>query len=666
VERIPIAKRASARIERLVGAFAGEQPRFARLFEHFLTVREYDRGFASSLRDVAVDRDAAWPVRCAAVLMLEGILLLGEDLDYWRGELGITELDSSALRHRLARNARVHDGLASTRANAPIADFLHLATRECRLTLARWLWTPEEIFARIEAAVQHSSGIRAIPLYTHPHVDPESREALQSLPALDRDILVRLGDDAAIRWTAPQTSSEINSLVEYPLGTVVLTVKLPGSDAEIEIKRAGIRGPFPLDVLYEREGNVLPPSHHLQGGSDQRHLALETSNAAILSRLYRLVHKRVAPISVTIHLASIFSVPSPIGDADVLDYFTEPEVFGAQYGRMRRHMERVSAELAKLAQEPRTEKLNDLSLTIEFLGLTKPAQAVQVGTTSFRLERLGLYLGRRGDARYFEQLGTDYTRDDSRCFADELLDEVLGVYTPPDTPFRGYASYLDAAFAVPANRARADRTFIDVLSQIGCFWGTLLAARGHSHGESFVARNCGLRSVFEEGEWRVRMIFMDHDSLAFASAYEKSYTAGPSLGAATRDARFILGGEIGGPPPVHSEIDYVRDIYRVNRRVEREGMDAFRRAMKDAYDRTQHAIVDDPEVGNMFESEFVQRLRHFDDVVRRSLAGDNGWKDEVTSYLQERGYGERTVRHYLGALTTHIRFLKRLSFLFQE
>ena len=45
-------------------------------------------------------------------------------------------------------------------------------------------------------------------------------------------LLARLGEDAAIRWTAPETSSRINSLVEPPIGTVVLTLKPPGSDAD--------------------------------------------------------------------------------------------------------------------------------------------------------------------------------------------------------------------------------------------------------------------------------------------------------------------------------------------------------------------------------------------------------------------------------------------------
>ena len=630
-----------------------------------LALRGYDRGVASSLRDMAADREAAWRDRCAAVLMLEHVLLLGDDLDYWLRELRIKDLDAHALRLRLARNARVHDRLAAARSDAAVADFLHLATRKCRLTLARWLFKPEDVLARIEAAVRRSTGVRAIPQYLHPFVGSEAREALRALPPLDREIVTRLGDDAVIRWNAPETSSEINSLIEYPLGTVVLTIKPPGSDAEIEIKRAGIRGPFPLDVVYERNGEVIPPSHHLQGGSDHRHVALEASAAAILARLYRLVHRRTAPLSVTVHLASIFTVPAPSGDVDILDYFTEPEVFGAQYERMRRHMDRATGDLSQMVQQPRTGRPNELALTIEFLGHTKPSQAVQVGTTSFRLERLGVYLGPDGDKRYFEALGVAHTRDDSRRFADELLDEILCVYTPPRGPFRSYASWLDAAFAVRANRMRANHNYIDVMSQIGRFWGTLLAVRGHSHGESFVARNCGLRSVFEDGEWRIRMIFMDHDSLAFAATYEKSYTPHPSLGAAVRDARFILGGDFGGPPRMRAEVDYLRDIYRVSVATERAGRREFRRAMRDAYDRTQQAVIEDAEVRRMFEPEFVERLRDFDHVVRCSLPMKNGWKDEVIAYMQKRGYGERTIRHYTGTMITFHPFLKRMSFLFE-
>lgn len=95
-------------------------------------------------------------------------------------------------------------------------------------------------------------------------------------------------------------------------------------------------------------------------------------------------------------------------------------------------------------------------------------------------------------------------------------------------------------------------------------------------------------------------------------------------------------------------------------------MKAFRRTMRDAYDRTQKAAVEDPEVAKMFEPEFLERLGHWDHVVRRRLAGDDRWQDDVVAYLQARGYGEHTVAHYTGSLKTHAPFLKRISFLFQD
>ena len=662
MDRIRIAKRASPRVERLVRAHVGNAPGFALLFEEFLARQEYDRAFAVKLRDAAADRRNAWPVRRAATLMLERTLLLGDDLPFWLGELAIEGMDAASLRRRLARAARVHDRLDGS--DAAIGDFLHLASRDCRLTLARWLWSPQEVFARVDESVRRSRGIRCRPDYGHRWVELENASTLQLLPPLERDLVTRLGHKAVTRWVAPHTSSEINSLVEHPLGTVVLTVKPPGSDWELEIKRAGTRGPFPLDALYERDGCVIPPSHHLQGGSMESHLAVEASHSSIMARLYRLVHRRPAPMSRTVHLANVYTLPTAKGEVDVLDYFTDPAVFGPHYERMRAHMASATSDLARAAKRPRTEKPNDLALTIEFLGLVQPAQAVQVGTTSFRLERLGVYLGDDGDGQYFSQLGVPHSRDDSRRFADELLDEILCVYEPPRVPFRSYRTYLDAAFAVRANRRRADRNYLEVMAQIGRFWGTLLAPRGHTHGESFVSRNCGLRAVFEDGEWRIRIIFMDHDSLTFAACYEKSYSPRPSVRAAMRDARFILGQSFGGTRPVRGEIDYLRDIYRVSRATERRGLAALREAARDAYVKTRHALQHDPEVRKMFEPDFLGRLDDWDDAVRHWLTDSRDWKTAVTATLHARGYGERITAHFVEAIDTQQHFLKQVKFLF--
>ena len=67
-----------------------------------------------------------------------------------------------------------------------------------------------------------------------------------------------------------------------------------------------------------------------------------------------------------------------------------------------------------------------------------------------------------------------------------------------------------------ANRARADRHYLSAMRQLGDCWGTLLGMRGFSDGESFVQRNVGLKSVWSDGDWRVRVIVQDHDDLTVA------------------------------------------------------------------------------------------------------------------------------------------------------
>ena len=72
-----------------------------------------------------------------------------------------------------------------------------------------------------------------------------------------------------IYWVSDATSSRINSLVEYPLTTVVLVIKPPGSELEFELKRAGRKGDNPFTVVFRRPGYRVAPSHRLDGGSMQ-------------------------------------------------------------------------------------------------------------------------------------------------------------------------------------------------------------------------------------------------------------------------------------------------------------------------------------------------------------------------------------------------------------
>src|SRR5262249_40935275 len=188
------------------------------------------------------------------------------------------------------------------------------------------------------------------------------------------------------------------------------------------------------------------------------------------------------------------------------------------------------------------DSVGDLGLTVQFLAHVTPAQSIIHGTSSFRLDKLAAYLSEGGAELYYKAgLNVDYSDDDARRFADEVLDEVLGVYTPPDAAYQDHKQYVDAALSVPANRARADRAYFSVIEEIGKFWGTLWAARGYTWGESFVGRNVGLRSVWEGGEWKVKIIFMDHDNMNLPESEAEVLYPQTAFHGFCIDARFVGG-----------------------------------------------------------------------------------------------------------------------------
>jgi hypothetical protein len=570
------------------------------------------------------------------------------------------------LLRRIRRFGRIHRlALAAPPSDGALRDYLRSARRDCRLTLGRYLFSTDEVIERIEHDLRRSTGQRD-PAKRGQFL-PEAYRAIESLPAQERAIVEHLGRDAVIRWASPSTSAAINSLVEQPAGTVVVTIKPPGSSHEIEIKRAGRTRELPLDVVWARDNYILPSSHHLDGGSMHHLLAFEAESSAFFSRVFREVHGVEAAMSRTLYIATVFGVATPDGEADLLDYFTDRRVYGARFDGMRSHLRHVVKTLSDYAGDECEKPVNDLALTVDFIGRVKPAQAIQIGTTSFRLDRVARYLSPSGADRYFRK--REHDPDEARGFVDEILDEVLGEYEPPRTPWRSHEQYVAAAFDVPANRARASRNYVAAMEQIGRFWGTLLAIRGHSEGESFVGRNAGLRSVWCDGQWQIRVVFMDHDSLSFASVGTNTYRPHNSVRNAAKDAKHILGGCY-GKVRVRGELSFLREIYRAGSSIERRGVAAFRAAMKAAYDRTHDAIRTSPELAKMFRGPFVEHIRDWDDLVTsylrtpRTRSARNAWKTESRSLLQGRGYRADVADEHVATVTRQARFLRRIAFLF--
>jgi hypothetical protein len=623
-----------------------------------------------------------WELRRAAILMLEHELLRdGSPLEELCTTLAIVPPRAAAegytattpkalaeqLRVRLARNARVHAGIRGLRTDpSALAAFLALARRECRLTLARQLFTAEEIAERIRGQVRIAPGVRdATADAPQPFASKEAPRTLEELPELERTLLRALGEPVQSYWVGDATSSEINSLVEYPLGTVVMTIKPPGSTTEIEIKRTGQRGPSVLGAACKPY--QWTRSHYIRGASSKPILLWEAAAAAFVCNAYRLIHGCDGPVSRTVYLANVTNVPAESGAVNVIRYFTDPDFHNGDFGSLRGAIrDAVAEELGREGNE-RPVPDHDAALSGAFVGLINPGQAILVGSSSFRLDTVARYLGPGGDALYFRDgLGIAHTPEDARGFVDELLDEVLAVYTPPRTRARTHDGYVAAAFA--ANRPRADACYLDVLEQIGRFWGTMAALRIVSNGESFVPRNVGLRAVWEEGQWRVRVIFMDHDGMSIAGLHERDFQPASFARPSMNDYRHVFGGRIPGAE-LPGELGALRGIYRPSPALERKAGPAVRRAARAAYDATLAALESNGELRALYGERFVKRIRDWDAVassyLRTKRDGRAAWEAQTRATLSANGYGQKHVDGFVSTVRGFSVLLRKTAFLYR-
>jgi len=567
-------------------------------------------------------------------------------------------------QRRLARLNRVHRQIRGRKTSpAAISEFVELSRSECKLTLARYLFTPEEVVDQIVWQIRFTDGVKDLDVNQELFVGAEMERALSRLPNFEAAILHMLCQGPKTYWVSDVTSSQINSLVEYPLTTVVLVIKPPGSEFEFELKRAGRKGDNPFTVVFRRPGYRVAPSHRLDGGSMQWLLRYEARAAAKLGSIFRLVHGHEASIPGYLARTTVFSIPSSIGPAPAYRYFTDRHVFGEQrFEQMREAMTDVVAALKKEEGENLPAVAGDMGLTAEFLSHVAPAQAILSGTSSFRVDKIGVYLSPAGAERYFQH---DYTAAQAKHFADALLEEVLGVYEPPAVECDDYGQYIDAAFRMASNRARADEIFLNLVRQIAELWGTMLGARGHSRGESLVARNVGLKSVWEKGEWRVKLIFMDHDGLSLPDLENGHYYAQTAMPAVLLDERHAWGHANPSLFP-ESLVGYLLSIYRIGSELEKLAQRLAEEGLKAAYVKTQQAILNDVRLQAFFSDVFRSRVFDWDDFVRGYLNGRSAkWEKKMRKLFAEKGYEADAFEYYTEAADKGRGFLERNRFLYE-
>lgn len=672
------------------------------LFNIFLQCPSYSRNLLLKLLEAARGSSGDdWEIRRLAVLMLEHQVLKIPPEKIEEFDLLLTELKLKPatglslqvnesvlqegysttdlrgfiveLRRKLERLRRVHDQISGERiTRRALLDFITLSRRECRLSLARYVFQPDEVVERIFQQVKRSKGIIDLNPSQPAYVEAEDKHTVARMPAYEARILERLREAHHIYWVSDATSSELNSLVEYPLTTVVLVVKPPGSHLEFEIKRAGRRGRCPLHVVHRRDGQMVPPSHRLDGGSTQWLLRFESQAVSRLAGIYRLVHETEAPFSTFHSRSSIYDIPVDEREENVLNYFTDARIFGRGFHEMRAAMRESVDSFNDEYKAQRMSIPGDLGLTMQFLGHVAPTQAIISGTSSFRLDRLAAYLSDDGAQVYFAKgLQIEYSSHDARLLADEVLDEVLGIYRPPAVKYRSYTQYVEAAFNVTENRERADDNFVEAMQQIGKFWGTLLAVRGGTNGESFVPRNVGLRSVWANGQWQLKVIFMDHDNLNLADSSVKDFQSLGAHASTSLDELYIWGIYDGVRHAV-SAVDCLETIYRPGQATIQQGRDSLHTAMAEAYQKAHSELASNAKLKQYFHPSFVERIRDWDTIVSSYLQIKDDparlatWKDEMTEKFMQRGYDKNVVVEHLITTERYSLFLERYSFLFQS
>jgi hypothetical protein len=699
-------------LRRVIEDEFGDDPATVALIERFLQLRrDYHPGFAEELLAAAgtpglVD-DRGWARRCLAALMLQHQVLLlppGDFSEYaallerlglWTSngpEAGVrmpalregyTSRDPEAFlvqfRRRLGRWRRIFSPLRRCDVSPQaLRDFLVCSRQECKLVLARYLFPVADIVLRIHQQVRRSDGLPAAPRAAG--VLAEARRALDDLPDQEARLLEELVRDGQVYWVADHTPSRLNALVEYPLTTIVMVVKPPGSGLEIELKRVGRRRDRPLDIVFAREGRPVPISHRLDGGSMERSLQWEARQVARLAAIYRSLHGFDPPVSRTISLTYIETVPTNLQNyVHIIEYFSLLcDSTGGESSGTREQLNRVITAYSRGRFEDGPEPAGDEALILQFIEHTSPTQAILVGTSSFRLSMLHRYLAPDGFRHYLEQqtvpmrTGTGRMERVERAteFADTLLEEVLGIYQPPVRRSRQYSHYVAAALAARTNRSRADRNHVALAGQLGTFWGTLLAVRAFTNGESFVARNVGIRSTWQDGFWRVHLVFMDHDDVHFADEASETFEPQRVLPGMIRDETHAVYDSRGRPRPV-TILDHLAVIYRSDQATCRLAEAALRRSMSRAYRLVQDRWKADPSLGGLVSPIFGQSSRAWDRVVAAYLAhrrrGTNSaaWRRDALRALNRARIECPNPEQYLEPVERFTPFLERYAFLYR-
>lgn len=677
---------------RLAGELEGCRIPFARI-ERVVNQRAYSHTLALELLALARGATGAgWWERHLSALLLEHLALKIPEgqVDAWRRLLdGLGQMENGHLRtsvlqegftttelapftrefaRYLARNEALHRQLEQARSpSLAVRRLLHLSRQSCRVLLARYTFSPEEVVQRFLDSVRVSRGVPSTFLDLNRLAREAAERSLARLPRFEAEIVRSILDRGEIFWTSERPDRSLNALIEYPLTTSSLVLKPPGSTLELEFKRSGHSRHLTLQLSF---GGDVPGHHRLNGGAYGSGLEWEATAAARAACSYRAAHGQELAISIPVEVQLVHTVPVGERQVYIMSYFTDPSVFGAEYEQMRATLRSVVAANKREYGWRLPHATDDLGLTNEFLIQTKPTQGILLGSSSFRIDKVAMYLTAPGVRQYLRAVaGNERSPIAGRLVVDAVLAEALGSYRPPAVRPEGLEDYIEAALREPVNRKRADLVYRGLLSQAARFWGTLLAWGAGSRGESTVARNVGLRSVWQAARWSVRLVFMDHDQLKFYGGDPDGFSPLRTLPVIQLDERYLVRRSPGPPTPSDgSVLSLLELIYRVSPDQRKRGRALFRKELAAAYRRTRRHQLSGERLEGFPERRFIDSLEAWDETVALCLRarerGIEHWRRSVKRSLADRGREVQRLDDFLAAFERHERFLRRYRFLY--
>ena len=262
-----------------------------------------------------------------------------------------------------------------------------------------------------------------------------------------------------------------------------------------------------------------------------------------------------------------------------------------------------------------------------------------------------------------------YTDNQARRFADDLLEEILGVFVPPSDCSGAYVEYVERAMALPANRSQADSIYLSLLREIGLLWGTLLATCGCSHGESFVVRNVGLKSQWQSGRWKVQIIFMDHDLLWVPGESKNDFDPKISLEGMRFDDGYLWENK-SAQHQARGVIGTLDRIYRIEPTLQSVGTVVFENALAKAYRKTRRQMVTSLASNKTFCPEVLANIADWESIVWTRLEArkwgldPTAWSSQATTFLRERSYAPEAIEKWISVVEDHLELLGRYSYLF--